>query len=119
MDKQVDKTVKHITELQYRLCRVENNLQYIKVIQALKKSLDKFYDLLKNDQKLQREYEANYLSYFYTGCGFSLYDRVCNSITDYKYGNKPFWRVQIKGVFRKIYDGLLSTPILVTNQFFD
>lgn len=90
MSKQVDKTVKHITELQYRLSCVDSNLQYIKVIQALKKSLDNFYDLLKNDQQLQREYEANYLSYFYTGCGFSLYDRVCNSIIDYKNGNKPF-----------------------------
>jgi hypothetical protein len=90
MSKQVDKTVEHIRELQHRLSCVENNLQYIKVMQALKKSLDKFYDLLKNDPQLQREYEASYLSFFYTGCGFSLYDRVCNSILDYRYGNRPF-----------------------------
>ena len=90
MNKQVDRTVEHISDLQKRLSCVENNLQHIKVVQALKKSLDKFYDLLKNDQKLQREYEANYLSYFYSGCGFSLYDRVCNSILDYQGGNSPF-----------------------------
>lgn len=45
-----DRIVQHIVELQYRLCQVENNLQYIKVTQALKRSLEKFYDLLMNDQ---------------------------------------------------------------------
>jgi len=90
MNKQVDKTVKHISELQNRLNHVRNNLQYIKVIQALKDSLDKFYDLLNNDQNLQREYEATYLRYFFSAGGLSFYDRVCYSILDYRYGNKPF-----------------------------
>ena len=43
-----DRIVQHIVELQYRLCQVENNLQYIKVTQALKRSFEKFYDLLMN-----------------------------------------------------------------------
>ena len=86
----IDKTIQHIVEIQYRLFQVENNLQYIKAIQALKKSLEKLYDLLRNDQDLQRQYASTYLCYFYTGCGHSLYDRVCNSIIEYKNGRRPF-----------------------------
>ena len=86
----IDKTIQHIVELQYRLFQVENNLQYIKATQALKRSLDKLYDLLKNDQNLQRQYQSTYLCYFYTGCGHSLYDRVCNSLIEYRNGRRPF-----------------------------
>lgn len=64
-----DRIVQHIVELQYRLCQVENNLQYIKVTQALKRSLEKFYDLLKNDQKLMSQYQSTYIGWFYTGFG--------------------------------------------------
>ena len=81
MDKQIDKLIDHIRDLENRLGEVDNNLRYIKVVQALK---------LRNSQELQREYQATYHRYFYTGCGFSFYDRICNSILDYKYGNKPF-----------------------------
>lgn len=86
----IDKTIQHIVELQYRLFQVENNLQYIKATQALKRSLDKLYDLLKNDQNLQQQYQSTYLCYFYTGCGHSLYDRVCNSLIEYRNGRRPF-----------------------------
>ncbi len=85
-----DRTIQHIVELQYRLCQVENNLQYIKVTQALKKALDKFYTMLMNDQQLMIQYQSTYIGYYYTGCGHSLYDRVCNSIIEYKNGNRPF-----------------------------
>lgn len=90
MDKQIDKLIDHIRDLENRLGEVDNNLRYIKVVQALKHSLDKLDDMLRNNPELQREYQATYHSYFYTGCGFSFYDRICNSILDYKYGNKPF-----------------------------
>ena len=90
MNKQIDRLIEHIRELEVRLGEVDNNLRYIKVIQALKHSLDKLDNMLKDDTALQREYQAIYLSYFHTGCGFSFYDRVCNSIFDYKYGNRPF-----------------------------
>ena len=90
MDKQIDRLINHIRDLENRLGEVDNNLRYIKVVQALKHSLDKLDNMLRNNQELQRTYQAIYLSYFYTGCGFSFYDRVCNSILDYKYGNKPF-----------------------------
>lgn len=90
MDKQIDKLIDHIRDLENRLGEVDNNLRYIKVVQALKHSLDKLDDMLRNNQELQREYQATYHSYFYTGCGFSCYDRICNSILDYKYGNRPF-----------------------------
>ena len=90
MDKQIDKLINHIRDLENRLGEVDNNLRYIKVVQALKHSLDKLDNMLRNNQELQCKYQAIYLSYFYTGCGFSFYDRVCNSILDYKYGNRPF-----------------------------
>ena len=90
MDKQIGRLINHIRDLENRLGEVDNNLRYIKVVQALKHSLDKLDNMLKNNQELQRKYQAIYLSYFYTGCGFSFYDRVCNSILDYKYGNRPF-----------------------------
>lgn len=90
MDKQIDKLIDHIRDLENRLGEVDNNLRYIKVVQALKHSLDKLDNMLRNNQELQREYQATYHRYFYTSCGFSFYDRICNSILDYKYGNKPF-----------------------------
>ena len=78
MDKQTEKVIKHIKDLENRLGHVDNNLRYIKVIQALKYWLEKFADLLSNNQALQEEYQATF------------YDRVCNSILEYKYGNRPF-----------------------------
>lgn len=90
MDKQIDKLIDHIRELEHRLGEVDNNLKYIKVIQALKYSLDRFNDILKDNKDLQQRYHTAYVRYFYSGYGFSFYDRVCNSILDYKYGNKPF-----------------------------
>ena len=87
MDK-IDNAVNHIIALQEKLCQCENNLQYIKRIQALKYWLNKFDELLEN--KLQKEYVAIYENYFCSGCGFSFYERVCNSIIDYNYGNRPF-----------------------------
>lgn len=72
MDKQIDKLIDHIRDLENRLGEVDNNLRYIKVVQALKHSLDKLDNMLRNNQELQREYQATYHSYFYTGCGFSF-----------------------------------------------
>ena len=68
MDKQIDKLIDHIRDLENRLGEVDNNLRYIKVVQALKHSLDKLDDMLRNNQELQREYQATYHSYFYTRC---------------------------------------------------
>ena len=82
MDKQIDRLINHIRDLENRLGEVDNNLRYIKVVQALKHSLDKLDDILRNSQELQREYQATYHRYFYTGCGFSFYDRICNSLLD-------------------------------------
>lgn len=60
MDKQIDKLIDHIRDLENRLGEVDNNLRYIKVVQALKHSLDKLDDMLRNNIKLQREYQAIY-----------------------------------------------------------
>ena len=87
--KKIDKTIAHIRELESRLGEVDNNLRYIKVVQALKKSMDNLYALLLLDTAMQRKYQSTYMVYFYSG-GFSRYDRVCNSLIEYKNGNRPF-----------------------------
>ena len=61
MDKQIDNVVTHIRDLERRLGEADNNLRYIKVVQALKKSLDKLYSLLLRDTALQREYPQRQL----------------------------------------------------------
>ena len=87
--KKIDKQIAHIKDLERRLSEVDNNLRYIKVVQALKHSLDKLYSLLLKDTSLQRKYQSTYMVYFYGG-NLSFYNKVCNSILDYKYGNRPF-----------------------------
>lgn len=57
MDKQIDKLINHIRDLENRLGEVDNNLRYIKVVQALKHSLDKLDNMLRNNQELQHEYQ--------------------------------------------------------------
>ena len=89
MDKKIDKTITHIRGLERRLGEADNNLRYIKVVQALKKALDKLYSLLLRDTALQREYQSTYINYFYGG-SLSFYNKVCKSLLDYKYGNRPF-----------------------------
>ena len=90
MEKQIDKTLEHIKDLEHRLCKADNNLRYIKALQALKHSLDKFHNLLLTNTELQQKYQTAYLSFFASGLGLSFYDRICNSIAECKYGNKPF-----------------------------
>ena len=69
---------------------VRINLQYIKRLQALKYWLYKFDSFLDRNSRQHGEYAAVYESYFHTCCGFSFYDRVCNSILVYEYGDRPF-----------------------------
>ena len=89
MKKQIERTISHIRDLERRLNDADNNLRYIKVVQALKKSLDNLYALLLVDTALQREYQSTYIVYFYGG-SLSFYNKVCNSILEYKNGNRPF-----------------------------
>ena len=89
MKKQIERTRLHIRDLERRLGEVDNNLRYIKVVQALKKSMDNLYILLL-DTAMQRKYQSTYMVYFYNGGGFSRYDRICNSLIKYKNGNRPF-----------------------------
>lgn len=88
--KDIENAINHITTLQERLCCAENNLQYIKRLQALKHWLHKFDSFLDRNSRLNGEYAAIYESYFCTCCGFSFYDRVINSIIAYEYGERPF-----------------------------
>ena len=48
MNKELEKIVEHITEMQHKLYSSENNLQYIKRLQALKYWLLRFDELLDN-----------------------------------------------------------------------
>ena len=89
MKKQIERTILHIRDLERRLGEVDNNLRYIKVVQALKKAMDNLYILLL-DTAMQRKYQSTYMVYFYNGGGFSRYDRVCNSLIEYQNGNRPF-----------------------------
>ena len=75
MKKQIERTISHIRDLERRLNDADNNLRYIKVVQALKKSMDNLYALLLVDTALQRVYQSTYMVYFYNGGGFSRYDR--------------------------------------------
>ena len=84
----LDKIIDRINNMQERLYQAENNLQYIKRLQALRYWLDTFDAFIVDPEK--GEYAAIYQSFFMHTCGFSYYDRVCNSILDYKYGNRPF-----------------------------
>jgi hypothetical protein len=89
MKKQIERTILHIRDLERRLGEVDNNLRYIKVVQALRKAMDNLYILLL-DTGMQRKYQSTYMVYFYNGGGFSRYDRICNSLIKYKNGNRPF-----------------------------
>ena len=51
----MDKIIQHIKDLENRLGYVDNNLRYIKVIQALKYWLDKF----DNQYQKKKELEEN------------------------------------------------------------
>ena len=64
MDKKKETMVRKIEYLKETICHCENNLQY------------------SNDEI--------YRKYFYSDKGHSFFDRICLSITDYQYGNKPF-----------------------------
>ena len=79
--------INHIEDLSDRLSYVENNLQYIKVLQALKMWLIRFGEMLTDEERVN---SVDYEKWFLTGCGFSFFDRVNNSIIEYENGNRPF-----------------------------
>ena len=77
-----------IEDANNKLMRSETNLQYIKAVKSIK------FWLLKLDAMAQESptvaQSGQYLQMFYTGAGFSYFDRVQNSILEYNYGVKPF-----------------------------
>lgn len=84
------KLLEKIEELNQKLAESENNLQYITRLKALRSAYQKFDKVYHSDTDYVKEYGAEYLQLFYSGAGWSPYDRVLNSILDYEYGNKPF-----------------------------
>ena len=49
--KKIDKTIAHIRELERRLGEVDNNLRYIKVVQALTKSMESSREIKEQNQQ--------------------------------------------------------------------
>ena len=58
--KDIENAINHITTLQERLCCAENNLQYIKRLQALKHWLHKFDSFLDRNSRQHGEYATVY-----------------------------------------------------------
>lgn len=86
--KQFDLVLAKIESANERICRAENNLQYIKALKSV------YFWLIRLDEMAQQSKEVansgEYLQMFYTGAGFSFFSRVQNSILEYNYGVKPF-----------------------------
>lgn len=88
MTKKFNFILQKIEDANNKLMRSETNLQYIKALKSIK------FWLLKLDAMAQESptvaQSGQYLQMFYTGAGFSFFDRVQNSILEYNYGVKPF-----------------------------
>ena len=88
MTKKFNFILQKIEDANNKLMRSETNLQYIKALKSIK------FWLLKLDAMAQESptvaQSGQYLQMFYTGAGFSYFDRVQNSILEYSYGVKPF-----------------------------
>ena len=86
--KQFNLILQKIESAESKLIQSDNNLRYIKALQSLK------FWLLKLDAMAQESpavaQSGQYMQLFYTGAGFSTFDRVQNSILEYNYGVKPF-----------------------------
>lgn len=82
--------IRQIELSECKLSDSDNNLKYIKALKSLNYWLTMFSQEADKIDILKSDYGYKYESYFCTGCGFSFYERVLNSILDYQYGNKPF-----------------------------
>lgn len=86
---------KRIDRAMSNLFAAENNLQYIKALQALVRNLDLLFRLLNSDEELRSQYQDVYEHWFlcnqeYDFGVFDRYSRILLSMDDYNYGNKPF-----------------------------
>ena len=88
--KKIDYIISKIETAEEKLCQADNNLRYIKALQALKYWLIKLDSMLTEKDRESGKYSAKYMAYFYCGAGFSFFDRVQNSILEYNYGVRPF-----------------------------
>ena len=88
MTKKFNFILQKIESTESKLIQSDNNLRYIKALQSLK------FWLLKLDAMAQESpavaQSGQYMQLFYTGAGFSFFDRVNNSLLEYNYGVKPF-----------------------------
>lgn len=83
-----NRCLERIAHHEEMLIKADNNKKYISALKYLEYWLELFSELLhkRNVAAQSAEYEAM----FYTGAGFSFYERVLNSITEYEYGVRPF-----------------------------
>lgn len=86
--KTVENILQKIDSANERLCKAENNLQYIKALQSCRFWLMRFSDAARVSCAVASS--AEYQALFYTGAGFSFADRVINSLQAYSYGERPF-----------------------------
>lgn len=87
--KKIDRIILKIETAEEKLCQADNNLRYIKALQALKYWLIKFDDMLTDKERERGKYSAYYEAYFISGC-FSFFSRINNSIIEYNNGVRPF-----------------------------
>lgn len=88
--KAIEQTLSKYSAANRRFVYSDNNLRYIKAIKSMLFWLNRFDSLLSEIEREKGEYSALYQALFISGCGFSEYTRICNTIEEYKYGNKPF-----------------------------
>ena len=88
MTKKFNFILQKIEDANNKLMSSETNLQYIKALKSIK------FWLLKLDAMAQESptvaQSGQYLQMFYTGAGFSYFERVQISFLEYSYGVKPF-----------------------------
>lgn len=82
--------IKKIENVEHKLQHADNNNRYIRACYSYKYWLEKFDESLTTEQRLNGEFSALYLAYFFSGAGNSLYSRIDMSIIDYNNGNRPF-----------------------------
>ena len=86
----IKQIIKRIEAAEHRLQYADNNNRYIRACYSYKHWLIKFDESLTPEQKLNGEFAALYLSYFFSGAGHSVISRIEMSIIEYNNGIKPF-----------------------------
>ncbi|MCQ2197618.1 MAG: hypothetical protein MJZ60_08880 [Bacteroidaceae bacterium] len=94
--KENERCIERIQFHEEQLSKADNNHKYITALHWLRFWLQRFSNNAYRAQQdsvcpeIHPVNNAYYLQLFTTGCGFSFYARVNNSITAYEIGERPF-----------------------------